>query len=308
MRTIALFTTLAALAILPAAGHAVEFVSVEGVADCNGWSSTATIWFRDGATSVDLSWSMVLVGADGAEIERSEGFAVLPITPGGMTPFTYTGAFAAAPPAGATLAGSYVLHDNFTDGFNETTAGFSADPACAPADDPTDGPADALCTHTARWWHHHPDQWPAESMTVGGDDWDARALARVLARPAWGNAGLLLARQLVAARFNALANPGAGMDDAMDAADAYLASHDPFERSRGRRSRHARQGDAAEVRALIEPLVQFNRLGCTEAPAAAPEDGGMTDTQILDKMLTGELVAPDADEPVSFGALKARFR
>ncbi|MBE0565329.1 MAG: hypothetical protein IH621_05165 [Krumholzibacteria bacterium] len=309
MRTIILCTALTTLLILPGPALGVEFVSVAGSADCNGWTSDLEIWFREGARSVELSYVVVLTDAAGAELQRYEASEALPVTEGPPVRFTYGGAFAAAPGEGCMVTAEFRLFDWFTDGHNEAVAGFTADPACAPpADD--ERPA-ALCTHTAGWWRRHQEQWPVDELTIGGDTWDARTLRHVLSRPAWGNLRLLLARQLIAAKFNALINPGAGMDAAIAAADGFLAENDPFTRNRGRNRWRTWLEEAMAIRELIAPLVEFNALGCSKqpsGPADTADDSGVTDLQLVDKALAGEPIDGIVEEDVSLGALKARFR
>lgn len=309
MRTIILCTALTILLILPGLALGVEFVSVAGSADCNGWTSDLEIWFREGARSVDLSYVVVLTDAAGAELQRYEAIESLPITVGPPVKFTYGGAFAAAPGAGCTLTAEFHLFDWFTDGHNEQVAGFTADPACAPPTD--DDPPAALCTHTADWWRRHQEQWPVDELTIGGDTWDARALLHVLSRPAWGNPRLLLARQLIAAKFNALVNPGAGMDAAIAAADGFLAQNDPYTHNRDRNRWRTWREEATAIRELIAPLVEFNAIGCSgqpTAPADTADGGGVTDLQLVDKVLAGEPVDGVVEEDVSLGTLKARYR
>ncbi len=305
MRTTILSTILTAALILPGAASGVEFVSVAGVADCNGWSSEVQIWFRDGATSVELAYAVVLTDAGGAEVQRFDVVEPLAITPGPPVSFTFSGAFAAAPGEGSLVTAEFRLYDYFTDGFNESTAGFSADPACTP---PVDDRTPVLCTHTARWWSRHQDDWPVDELAVGADTWDARTLRHVLRRPAWGNLRLLLARQLVAAKFNAMTNPGAGMDAAIAAADDFLVDHDPFSRVRGRDWRRRWREEARTVRDLIVPLIEFNRAGCTTEPVASAEESDLSDLDLVNKALAGEPVVPQAEENVSFGTLKALYR
>ncbi|MFN2370699.1 MAG: hypothetical protein ABR506_06015, partial [Candidatus Krumholzibacteriia bacterium] len=161
------------------------------------------------------------------------------------------------------------------------------------------------------WWRRHMDQWPADELAIGDDTWDERTLRQVLSRPAWGNLRLLLARQLIAAKFNALVNPGAGVDADIAAADAFLAENDPFSRDRGRGRNRGRtwREEAVAVRELIAPLVAFNLLGCAETAAGdGADDGGVSDLQLVDKALAGEKVEGVVAEDVSLGTLKARYR
>lgn len=309
MRTIILCAALTALLILPGLALGVEFVSVTGSADCNAWTSDVQVWFREGATAFELSYVVVLTDAAGAEVQRFEALEQLAPVSGPPVTFTYGGAFAAPPGEGSTLSAEFHLYDYFTDGYNHLVSGFSAVPDCVPVVD-DDRPA-APCTHSAAWWRRHPGQWPVDELTVGDDTWDERTLRHVLGRPAWGNLRLLLARQLIAAKFNALVNPGAGMDADIAAADAFLADHDPFSRDRGRgrnRWRNWRE-EAAAVRELIAPLVAFNLLGCAKTAAGdAADDGGVSDLELVDKALAGEKIEGVAEEDVSLGTLKARYR
>ncbi len=311
MRTIILSTVLAAALILPVSASAVEFVSVDGVADCNGWSSDVQIWFRTGATNVELSYVVVLTDAQGAEVQRFEATQALPITTGDPVTFTFAGQFASAPGEGYGVTGTYHLYDYFTDGFNDMIAGFLASPDCTPA---TNGDTPVVCAHTARWWLRHRDQWPTNELAVGDDSWSYRQMWQVLARPAWGNLRMLLARQLVAAEFNAMMNPGAAPDDAIAAAEAFLADNDPFGRSRGRRHSHFRwrnlREEAAAVADLIGPLMEFNLAGCPDASAAVAADDrdDVSDIELVNKIM---MDAPDKavpEESASFGAVKSLYR
>jgi hypothetical protein len=145
-------------------------------------------------------------------------------------------------------------------------------------------------------------------LALGGDSWDARTLRHVLSRPAWGNLRLLLARQLIAAKFNALTNPGAGMDAAIAAADGFLAENEPNGRIRGRDWFRRWRREAETVRDLIAPLVEFNRTGCPSDATAAADDGNVSDLDLVNKALVGAEPVPDVVEDVSLGALKARYR
>ena len=305
MRTITLITALAATLILPGAVLGVEFVSVSGVADCNGWSSDVEIWFREGATHVELSYDVVLTDAQGTEMERFTAVEPLAVTVGPPVTFTLAGAFAGQPDGGCMVTAEYHLYDYFTDGFNDQVSGFTATPSCAPVDE---DPVPTLCTHSARWWRHHRDQWPADELTVGDDLWDTRTLQHVLNRPAWGNVRLLLARQVIAAKFNAMLNPGAAPEAEIAAADRFLADNDAFDRLRGRDWWRRWLQELRKVRDLMAPLMTFNRHGCDDEPAGSPDEGGLSDLELVDKALAGEEPAPVPVEDISLGALKARYR
>ena len=296
MRNIAAVIALAIGLALPGAALAVQFWTYDLVADCNGWSSDVEIWFREGYERASLDYTAILVDAAGVEVERFSGTTAFPLGYAGFVTFTYGGEFTASPGEGWLITVDFTLYDYFTDGFNRFPLTLTAAPDCAGADD-SGGP---VCCYTAEWWRRNPDAWPMTSLVVGGAELGARELQHVLNRPAWGNPGLALQRQLVAARFNAVLNPAADMAAAMDAADVFLGGLIPAGQGHGAVRGANRARDAEAARDLIAPLVAFNGQGCAGDPEAAMTAAGPSDPELLVKALP--------EEAISLGALKARYR
>jgi hypothetical protein len=302
MRNIAAVTALALALALPGAALAVQYWTYDLVADCNGWTSNVEIWFREGYTDASISWTAVVTDAGGAEIERFTGGEAFPVGYTDFVTFTYGDVFAASPGEGWTMRVDYVLYDNFIDGHNAVPLTLTAAVICTDSG----GGSEEPCCRTADWWRRHPETWPMTSLMVGGDEFDAAMLQRVLDRPAWGNLGMLLARQLVAARFNAETNSAAGMTEAINAADAYLGDIRIAGGGHAApRGKPAWVRDPAAVLALITPLVEFNAMGCPSDPATGSETAGPTDLELVQKALAGTLLP---EESVTFGTLKARYR
>jgi hypothetical protein len=82
----------------------------------------------------------------------------------------------------------------------------------------------APCGYDAAAWAAHPGAWPATFLALGGEAYDAGAVAALLA-PASNNSPNLLARQLIAAKFNvATYGDRSGIGSTIAAADAELVS------------------------------------------------------------------------------------
>jgi uncharacterized delta-60 repeat protein len=82
----------------------------------------------------------------------------------------------------------------------------------------------AACAHGFGFWKKHPELWPVSSLVLGDESYTSGELQAILSRPVKGDASLILAGHLIAAKFNLAA--GATSDDiagAIAAADALLA-------------------------------------------------------------------------------------
>lgn len=87
--------------------------------------------------------------------------------------------------------------------------------------------SDEGCTLTQGYWKNHPEDWSSVDLTLGGSVYThAQALA-LLKTPAGGDASLILAHQLIAAKLNIQVG-GAGSSSVAStiaAADAWLAAN-----------------------------------------------------------------------------------
>ncbi len=58
------------------------------------------------------------------------------------------------------------------------------------------------CPHTIGFWKTHPADWPVTSLTLGCETYDQSELLGILNTSSWGDASLILARQLIAAKLS----------------------------------------------------------------------------------------------------------
>jgi hypothetical protein len=78
-----------------------------------------------------------------------------------------------------------------------------------PTDTPTPTPHDPGCTRSHGYWKHHPEAWPVASLELGSQSYTKAELLALLRRPIHGDASLILARQLIAAKLNVAAGADA---------------------------------------------------------------------------------------------------
>ena len=58
------------------------------------------------------------------------------------------------------------------------------------------------CPLTQGFWKNHPDDWPVTSLTLGKQTYSQMELLALLQSPVKGDASLILAHQLIAAKLN----------------------------------------------------------------------------------------------------------
>lgn len=93
-----------------------------------------------------------------------------------------------------------------------------------PGDDspPSGGGGDAL---TQGYWKNHSEQWPVDSLTLGSETYSKQEALAILGTPSQGDASLILAHQLIAAKLNVASGVDAGsIAGAINTADALLGS------------------------------------------------------------------------------------
>jgi hypothetical protein len=116
-------------------------------------------------------------------------------------------------------------------------------------------------TKTIGYWKNHLDAWPVDSLVLGTQTYNKSELVRLLRKSPRGDASIILAKQLIAAKLNILA--GANADDigsVIDDADTLLASYAGKLPYRVRASSPAGQ----DMIDLAEQLEEYNRdyKGC----------------------------------------------
>jgi hypothetical protein len=63
-------------------------------------------------------------------------------------------------------------------------------------------PPTGQCPLTQGYWKNHPDAWPVTSLTLGSETYTEAELLAILRTPVRGDASLILAHQLIAAKLN----------------------------------------------------------------------------------------------------------
>ena len=79
------------------------------------------------------------------------------------------------------------------------------------------------CPHSAGFWKTHRSEWPVVSLTLGSESYSGDELAALLTKPVRGDASVVLARELIAAKFNTASGAGSGdLAAEVERADGYL--------------------------------------------------------------------------------------
>jgi hypothetical protein len=82
------------------------------------------------------------------------------------------------------------------------------------------------CTRTVGYWKTHPEAWPVESLVLGDEDYTKDEALQILRRSSRGDASVILARQLIAAKLNfASGADGSAIAETIEAADAWLSQY-----------------------------------------------------------------------------------
>jgi uncharacterized delta-60 repeat protein len=85
-------------------------------------------------------------------------------------------------------------------------------------------PAPPACARSAGFWRQHRGEWPVNSLTLGSQSYTAAEIAELLKTPIRGDASLLLARELIASKFNLAGGAGSPELSALvSSADALLS-------------------------------------------------------------------------------------
>ncbi len=65
-----------------------------------------------------------------------------------------------------------------------------------------EGPSEFVCPRSQGYWKNHPAAWPVESLELGCQSYSKTELLTILNTPPRGDASLILAKQLIAAKLN----------------------------------------------------------------------------------------------------------
>jgi uncharacterized delta-60 repeat protein len=82
------------------------------------------------------------------------------------------------------------------------------------------------CPHSEGFWKKHDELWPVRTLTLGSQSYSAAELLRILSSPVKGDASILLAREVIAAKFNIAVGSGSPEVAAdVASADGLLAAY-----------------------------------------------------------------------------------
>lgn len=269
---------LAVLALLPGAALLAQPLQLDGNADCDGWSASATLIFPDDLFSADLDYSVVLTDPAGGETARFDWAGQINRFESPMMIKMY------GEPWGLTLDGGHKARLVFHFLGEEATLAF--DVLCGEVDPEVD-PVEEPCRHTYHYWRKNPDLWPVDELTLGGETFTRDQLVRLMHGHLRVHPSFSVTRPLVAAKLNLLSGCDASIQPVIDEADAFLMRSDD-------RPRHWWR-HRSDARRLTRLLVAYNNQPCAGAALTRGQD-----ELLLDKSF--------ADEPMSFDGLKAMYR
>jgi hypothetical protein len=274
-----LLSVLLATLLVPGLAMATSLFELTGMADCDGWSASAKVHFGSIDREAVLDYTVTLTNLDTGAMETQTGSEAVGFYEWEFRTYEYSGSF-------ADLCGNYKVQVHFVlsgiDLMDE--ADFMAEFLCE-CDEP-DG-----CFRTPGYWKTHPEDpaWPADGFAIGGVAYGNSDLIAIMERPVKGDATVILAHHLIAAKLNVLAGEDVPeFNDAIAAGDDLLAMYPLGSRP---------SGDAkSEILGVKDTLVGYNEIGCDD------DDDGAYSVDPMDK-------ADFVDETTtSWGSLKSQYR
>ena len=299
MRKYMMIAALVVTLVMPGLASAVYLDSVTGTADCNGWSADAQVTFRSGARMVRMEYTVALWDEAGMEMERFEYSESVDIPDQTTVVYSFGDMWTTDLPDGAyNMTADFVLFDIFPDGSNRFEDGFTADFTCGETtggggDDPV---VTDFCPRGNGYWKNHPADWPVMDLDLGADNLDQAALLDILNAPPRGDATVILARALIAAKLNVAAGAGDEIAEIIAAADAYLTEHPVFS--------DPGKADRKAALAFMNDLGEYNSGDCPDDEDSDLDTAG---SETL-KFSTSGYDKAAAIETLSMGSLKALYR
>jgi hypothetical protein len=281
MKTILKISVLMAVLALPGLASATYLQDVTGMADCDGFTANFCVKWGS-APYADICYTAVLTDDSGAEIAAFDMCDRIDTpVPSGPYPYkecglTYTGMWAVSDLCGTytatvymemTATSSQTGHTDVT--YGEFTATFDCE--CF-----------EVCNYTPGFWKNHEEDWPVMELTLGGVTYGQDALLEIMDTPVRGDATIILAYHLIAAKLNVLSGSDPSIGGAIDEADALLMANPIGSKP---------EGDARDMILDVKNMLAgYNELGC-----------GEDEEPCLDKALPNETSS-------SWSELKANFR
>lgn len=152
-----------------------------------------------------------------------------------------------------------------------------------------DCPEQDACHYTPGYWKNHPESWPIPGVTLGGVYYTQSQAIAIMNTPVGGDATIILAYHLIAAKLNVAAGASSSIADAIARADDYLAAHPLF-------SSPGKAVKAVGIQ-IKDELAAYNEFGCPDGTASL-----MTSFDSLTEQ------APTGNENGSWGAVKDMYK
>ena len=286
MKTVLKISVFMAVLALPGLASATVLADVTGDATCDGFSAEYCVRWASALTA-EVCYTAVLTDESGAQVASFQDCEVLyrPVPWGGPTdPITvecgylYMGAWNAGELCGnytATVTVSMTAESSATPGLVERSdASFEASFLC-------DCPVE-VCNYTPGYWKNHEENWPVMELTLGSRTYTQTQLLAIMDTPVRGDATIILAYHLIAAKLNVLSGSDPSINGAIAEADALLMLY-PLK---------SKPDDPARSMILDvkNSLAAYNELECPDGPIDS-----------------GDKALPDATDS-TWGELKASYR
>jgi hypothetical protein len=278
-----LFYSLALALITPRIASATEMYHVNSTVDCSSWFSSVNIsWRGDYNFDIAMDWEVILLDEVDSPVFSFSGSQAL-------TNELSIYNFGEFWPRDSGLCGTYTAQinlnltapwsvPNWNGGVDYQSLSINTGPFTCDCEE------DA-CHFTPGYWKNHLDSWPAMTLTIGGVEMTQDELVETMDTPVRGDATIILAYHLIAAKLNVLNGTDSSINSAIDLADAELEDH-PI----GSRPNRNHRDDILDLKDL---LAGYNEMGCPDDPY------GEKDFE--------EGLGQDS-EGTSWGNLKARYR
>ncbi len=267
--------------VLPGAALATHVADFVPTADCEGWAADFTVWYLTSSTTADLNYRVVVADADGTEVVRIEESTLLSADGSYGTDYQFGEAWDTELCGDLMVDFSFELVPHGEDRVDLDTGSVAFSCDC--------GPVEEVCTFTPGYWKNHEEMWPVEFLEVGGMTLSQDDALRLLHRPVRGDATIILAKHLIAAKLNVANGADDSIQRVIDRADRKLRRNEIGSRPCGRKK--------ARMLRIKDKLAAYNEMGCGEGGS-----GG------CNKSAEGEKATTTMVEDTDWGSLKALYR
>ena len=275
---VTIFTTMILISSL---AMATSITDLAGTADCMGWDATVSVYWGT-PDRVDLDYSVVLFDGDGNEVARDDGAEQL-LQPGHPALYPYSGMWDMELCGDYTVVGTFNVVATYGDIEEDSTMDFTAEFTC-------DCEEPGGCFLTPGYWKNHPGNWAQDTLVLGGVELSQEDLLAILKTSVkGGDATVILAHHLIAAKLNVLNGADDSIVSVIDEADAYLVMHPVFSNPGDDEGRQYALD-------LKDMLGDYNEQGCPE------EDEDEDEDMDADKSMSS------AVDHTDWGTLKSLYR